>query len=188
MFADFNRRYWHGRLPQHRVLRRDLTKHNLRGLCVGERRVILIEQTLKGDQLRRTLLHEMCHIGDHGANAHGPRFLRKVRRLGRLGETALEEDIEQYDGTETRRRLEAARSAGRLGPEQSWRSDVLSWLESVSLTDDYRRRWPTIRRTLARQFEVTESRIQRLGWAEREWGRLRAERYEDEQAKKRWGE
>jgi len=58
----------------------------------------------------------MCHIG----TGPGPRpaIPAQLRRLVRLGETALaEEDIEHYDGTVVKRAIEGARAAGHLGPE-----------------------------------------------------------------------
>ena len=81
LFDELNRRYWRGRLPYYRVIRRDLAKKEIRGKCNNESQTILLEKTLEDDEIRATLLHEMCHIGNGPGYDHGPRFLRKLRRL-----------------------------------------------------------------------------------------------------------
>jgi len=58
-----------------------------------------VRADLEGEELRLTMLHEMCHIGSGAGWVHGPLFRRKVRRLVRLGVPGLVEDIERYDGT-----------------------------------------------------------------------------------------
>jgi hypothetical protein len=58
--------------------------------------MIFIREDLGPRQLRRVLLHEMCHIGPQMMDAHGPRWLRKIARLVRRGETSLRKDLELY--------------------------------------------------------------------------------------------
>ena len=43
-------------------------------------RTIMLDHTLKGEDLELVLLHEMAHIGSAAA-AHGPQFKQEVRRL-----------------------------------------------------------------------------------------------------------
>src|SRR5207245_227092 len=62
LFDELNRRYWSGRLPWYRVIRRALPPRFL-GTCPDETRTILVDSSLAGETLRLTLLHEMCHIG-----------------------------------------------------------------------------------------------------------------------------
>ena len=63
MFDDLNRRYWRGRLPRYHVIRRAALKGGRLGVCRDEIRTILLRADLQGEELRLTLLHEMCHIG-----------------------------------------------------------------------------------------------------------------------------
>ena len=144
LFDELNRKYWRGRLPRYRVVERaslpDL------GQCDNARRTILLGPHPSPEAFRLTLLHEMCHIGTGPGSDHGPRFLRKVRRLVRLGETKLvEEDIEHYDGTAVERFLEARRAAGETVGEEPFRVTMRSDLESMALSFPTRR-WVTIER------------------------------------------
>ncbi len=104
--------------------------------------------------LRLTLLHEMCHIGTGRGYSHGPRFLKKMRRLVRLGAPKLLEDVERYDGTRDARAIEAARAQGTLGPAITFRDMVMADLDSAS-AEHYARSWPTIRRALAEQYRMS---------------------------------
>jgi hypothetical protein len=104
LFDELNKRYWRGRLPKYRVIRRAVLRGDVLGQCDNRRRTILLRSDVTEEQLRLTLLHEMCHIGTGRGYDHGPSFLRKLHRLVRLGETGLlAEDIEHYDGTEVER-------------------------------------------------------------------------------------
>lgn len=174
LFDELNRRYWHGRLPRYRVIRRAALR--CLGGCNNRTRMILLRRDLAGEALRLTLLHEMCHIGPDVGYDHGPHFLRKLRRLVRLGEPKLlEEGIERYDGTAVARYIrEQEAKTGKKIPEISWRDVVLSDVDAASFEARlFRRRWPTIRRMLANKYEMTEARLQRdAPWAEREWKRL----------------
>jgi len=145
------------------------------GVCSDERRTILLLSSLVGEDLRLTLLHEMCHIGIGGGYSHGPRFLKKMRRIARLGEPKLLEDIERYDGTSDARRVAALRAQGQPVHEISFRQRIESDLDALS-DEHYARSWPTIRRVLAEQNRLAPSEIDRFApWAKREWRRLGAE-------------
>ena len=86
LFDELNKRYWRGRLPRYRVIRRAALGDRAMGLCNNKTRTILLLQSLDGEKLRLTLLHEMCHIGKASEYPHGPQFLKKLHRLARLGE------------------------------------------------------------------------------------------------------
>lgn len=68
---------------------REECRDSTQGECRDSTRTISLRRDLAGDALRLTLLHEMCHIGQGDGSAHGPRFLRKLHRLVRLGESKL---------------------------------------------------------------------------------------------------
>ncbi len=173
MFDEFNRKYWRGRLSRYRVIRRATLSDNDLGQCRNKTRTILLRRDLDGELLRQTLLHEMCHIGPDSGYDHGPRFLRKLHRLARLGEPKLLEDIEQYDGTAIRREIDRLKAEGKLGgSEIPWRSDVWSHLDAFALERPLLR-WATVRRVLAAEYRMTPAQFQRRApWAEREWRQL----------------
>ena len=185
LFDELNERYWHGRLPRHRVIRRAALRGRALGIHNNKSRTILLLQSLDGEKLRLTLLHEMCHIGTGGGYSHGPRFLRKLHRLARLGEPKLLKDIEQYDGTAVEKRIAAARAAGTLGSEITFGEAVRGDLEGLAFVPGSLPRWPKVRRWLAEQYRLAPSQVDRLApWAEREWRRLSREQRQDERAEK----
>lgn len=63
------------------------------GQCDTGRQRILLRRGLSPDEVRRCLLHEMCHIGAPG---HGQRFQAKLRRLVERGEVWAAEEIASY--------------------------------------------------------------------------------------------
>ena len=170
LFDELNRRYWRGRLPRYRVIRRALLPRFL-GTCSDETQTILVDSSLAGEMLRLTLLHEMCHIGTDKGYSHGPVFLRKLRRIERLGEPKLLSEVEQYDGTDAARRIAAARAAGTLGGEMSFREAVWSDLDGLAFSGRALPRWRTVRRRLSETYGVAPSDVDRLG-ARKEWLRL----------------
>jgi SprT-like family protein len=178
LFDTYNRQYWRGRLPKYRVIRRATLPHRL-GSCSNVTRTILIHRQSPDDEAL-TLLHEMAHIGPTRGFNHGPIFQRKLRRLVRLGAPpALLDDVERFDGTELRNLLAKAAAAGRPLREMSLRDAVLSDLEGWA-EEDYRHRWPTIRRVLAAQYQASPAQFDRVApWAEIEWQRLRREAYRE---------
>src|SRR5438105_3964594 len=92
LFQDLNKRFWRGRLRAYRVIYSKLPG-NTRGVCNSKRRTIYIREGLQGDQLRRVLLHEMCHIG---CRYHGRKFLAHLAHLAEQGEAWANLEIESY--------------------------------------------------------------------------------------------
>ena len=132
LFDDLNRRYWRGRLPKYRVIRLDLSHNKLLGYCNNQRRTIILHKHQTGEDLRLTLLHEMCHIGNARGLDHGATFQRKVRRLVNLGEPKLIEDAERCDGTAIARYV-----ASRARPidEISFRDAVTTDIDSLAMEE-----------------------------------------------------
>ena len=176
LFDEFNKKYWRDRLPRYRVIRRTNIIGDCLGLCNDRTKTILLKKDLAGEDLRLTLLHEMCHIGTGSGYDHGPRFLRKLHRLVRLGETKLKEkDIEHYDGTVEAREIEKLRSEGKLSPEISWRERVLDDLDTLAI-ESASLRWPKVCRMLADRYKTTPAKFQRVApWAERKWRTINKE-------------
>ena len=169
LFDELNRRYWRGRLPRYRLICRNLTKQELLGRCYNQGKTILLEKSLTDDALRQTLLHEMCHIGSGPGYDHGRLFLRKVRRLVRLGESKLIEDVERYDGTAEQRDYEELKRKGVQIHDVSFRQAVENDLDSLSMSQHHRR-WPTILRWLADEYRMSPAVFRRVApWAERVW-------------------
>ncbi len=86
IYADFNRRFWKGKLP------RDVQVRWKRGLSVAAwydgDRLITINSYLKGWEclVKMTLLHEMAHVSTRSeCQEHGPRWQAEMRRLARDG-------------------------------------------------------------------------------------------------------
>ncbi len=182
LFDQLNKRFWRGRLPKYRVISRGKIPGDALGACRNETKIISLRKDLSEEDLRLTLLHEMCHIGPEvGGDAHGPRFRRKLRRLADLGEPKLVEDIERYDGASLRRYIveQEAETGSRL-PMTSWRDEVRSDLQAAYFAGWATRRWSTIRRWLARRYKISEAGLERrIPWAQREWRRYRSEAHED---------
>ena len=180
-FDDLNRRYWRGRLPRYRVrfspgLRK---RTGCIGQCDDSQHLIVIDPSETGTALRLTLLHEMCHVGNHHGAWHGPIFLRKLRRLERLGETGLVADIERYDGTLADRQVEEMRARGVTVQDVPASEFILDDLHEIAANGLYRAQWATIRRGLAKRYEISEAKLQRLApTAEHTWRTLRREQYE----------
>lgn len=185
LFDELNRRYWRGRLPKYRVIRRDLSRDELDGYCDDNRRTIVLHKDLADEDLRRTLLHEVCHIGS--GPKHGPRFQRKLDRLIKLGESKLLGDVECYDGTAfTRYAANLPHPVNKI----SFRQAVISEIDSFAI-DQYRRRWPRVLRYFARKYEMTPAQFQRKApWAERVWRESAADyrsSYEQSPRKHKYG-
>ena len=101
MFVKANAKFFRGRLPKYRVVfASESTMGAKDGECLQDRLLIRVARRLQSDssQLRRTLLHEMCH---HGCPHHGKRFLAKLKRLADLGEEWATGEIKEYLGSPT---------------------------------------------------------------------------------------
>jgi len=94
LYDEFNQTFFRGRLPRYRVRRDRFDDPGQFGLCRQEKQTILIRPGLDGNDLRETLLHEMCHIGSTG---HGKRFQAKLARLESLGEKWAEKQRAGYE-------------------------------------------------------------------------------------------
>jgi hypothetical protein len=96
LYHELNRRYFAGRLPRYRVTFAQPQVTGWRGECLPGQRLIRLRRGFTGDELRRTLLHEMCHIGAPG---HGQRFQAKLARLVDQGEVWAQEELDGYRQT-----------------------------------------------------------------------------------------
>jgi len=95
LFDELNYQFWDGRVPRCRVRRRDL--HGLKGKCVFARREIWIDKTLsEPEEVRRVLLHEMCHARI-GGRRHGERFSAELQHLFEMGELWASSHQTLYD-------------------------------------------------------------------------------------------
>ena len=92
LFNEFNRKFFDGKLPFYRVIRASLPGA-MSGDCNWLSRTIRISSSLNGEDLRRTLLHEMCHHNRAGRH-DGKRFLTNLRRLADMGERWAEDEIQ----------------------------------------------------------------------------------------------
>ena len=120
LFSELNAEFWKGRLPTYRVRRRRLPA--LEGWCDVERRVITIDpRRVSPDDVRKTLLHEMCHAATRGGGGHGKRFLAELARLAAAGEKWAEEERQIY--ADPARRIRATRHSIREHLEDLLRVD-----------------------------------------------------------------
>ena len=94
LFNDLNERYFDGRLPKYRVVLSSLPGGG-RGMCVIGRPLIRLARGLSPEMLRRTLLHEMCHVGIP-RSGHGKRWEKRMLKLADLGESWAAEEVQKY--------------------------------------------------------------------------------------------
>lgn len=138
LFDELNRTHWRGRLPKYRVVIFRSKSTGKLGAMMGyppsilgardiNRREIFLWRGLAGEELRTTLLHEMCHIGPSTRNAHGMRFLLKIARLIRRGEQELLQmlsdfrtEIQELSPGQRRRLARACGSDGRRTGQAKW--------------------------------------------------------------------
>ena len=106
LFDELNQQFWNGRKPRYRVKYvtrvRFEDQHGLDGLCDWKRRTIYIRKGNEGHDLRRILLHEMCHIG---CGWHGPKFQARLKYLADRGEDWALKEIEMWRTAPTRRQV-----------------------------------------------------------------------------------
>ncbi len=86
LFLDHRSRYFPGRLKGYSVGVDDELDHES-GFCDSTLRLIAVNASLLNSplDLRRTLVHEMCHVGIPN---HGRAFREELLRVARLGEPA----------------------------------------------------------------------------------------------------
>ncbi len=82
LYNELNEQLFDGKLPARPVVYSKLPPGKL-GQYYSERGKIEISHLVTNDQLRRILLHEMCHIG---CPYHGEKFMSKLARLVDRGE------------------------------------------------------------------------------------------------------
>jgi hypothetical protein len=75
LFDEFNRRYWRGRLPKYRVIRRDLTSSKLFGRCDNDRQTILLHKELHGRNFLLISAYQPCP--ETATFIPGPRIQQK---------------------------------------------------------------------------------------------------------------
>lgn len=97
LYDELNKKFFRRRLPVYRVICKNLP-WGLHGHCNSQERIIFLKKGLGQEDLRCTLLHEMCHIGTPG---HGKRFQAKLTRLSEMGETWAKEELRLYETGET---------------------------------------------------------------------------------------
>jgi hypothetical protein len=155
LFAELNRMFWNGRLPLHRVRRKQLPNH--RGLIDTTRRIIWLDSRPErvGD-VRRVLLHEMCHI-PQGCSGHGKLFRRQLQRLATRGETWADEELQVYADTPPPTRISAKRVR-----------DYMNLL--ANMTQDFSvHSWRTARRGIADGYGLTVTEVSRRYPTARSW-------------------
>ena len=93
-FDDYRARYFPGRLRRYQVVLTDRfpDDHPGEGYCDTTRNVIYVRQGMDAQPTRRTLLHEMCHVGCPG---HGKKFQQRLRALAAQGEAWAEDEAKQ---------------------------------------------------------------------------------------------
>ena len=88
LFERYNRIYWHGKLPDYRVVAGAFADNTL-GECQSSEHVITIDVAKhKTDRrLRATVLHEMAHAAAdrHGSQGHDLKFFAQLEELLQLG-------------------------------------------------------------------------------------------------------
>ncbi len=150
LYHDLNRQFFNGRLPRFRVVLCFL-HGSLHGECLPERRLIRLDRSLDPERMRRTLLHEMCHIGSLG---HGTRFQNKLLRLATQGEKWAREEAEQY------------RTHPGLGTALA---DLRKTLDDVAFIQP-RPRFPSLLRWLSRDWGRRPKELLRIApWLEDAW-------------------
>jgi hypothetical protein len=90
VFGSFNKIYFHGRLPQYRVLvcsRSRWFSHLSAGYCSSEDQKIFLRSGISLNTTLQTLMHEMIHakLWWVTKNVHGPAFINELKRVRRLG-------------------------------------------------------------------------------------------------------
>lgn len=159
LYNELNGLHWRGRLPTYSVRRAQL-KRRL-AYCDNKRHLIVVRNDLTGSDLRRTLLHEMCHVGDLATSAHGQRFQRKLRRLFLRGEGAMLAECALYDGSTLPKNVRTI----------SLRQAILSDLDGIAL-EHPRWQWRRVRRLLT-EYELAPAARRRVErWAEIQWREL----------------
>ena len=158
-FRKLNRQFFGGRLPPHRVvLKSGFPRH---GECIPERRFIRLGRGLGNDptELRRTLLHEMCHIGTPN---HGRRFQAKLLKLAQAGEAWATQEAASYA------------NALSFGDELHRLRELIEDLV-LELSHDGKPGFRRVLAWLAKDFGMTSSELRRRApWVRAAWEKEQA--------------
>jgi len=98
MYKEFNKAFFRNQLPHYDVEVVEAMPDG--GACIGgcdrERKQIFLRRdaAIVGRDFRSVLLHEMCHIRLPDDDTHGWRFLAQLRRLQRMGETWVQDELD----------------------------------------------------------------------------------------------
>lgn len=159
LFADLDLKFFKGRLNGYQIKWAYLPGPTgpIRGRCNPESRTIKIQRGLRGEDLRRTVLHEMCHAGSTAK--HGRLFERELKRLGKLGEKWIDEEIAAYREAQPLREM----------VEQDIENSALD-LQGVRIT------WREVKRRIANGCGLTSKEFgKEAPWARKSWERKRGD-------------
>lgn len=99
LYDHLNGNFFDGRLPKYRVVLSAEFPNagydaHYDGICLPERRLIRLRRGMTSENLRRVLIHEMCHVrcGDD----HGRRWQNCMLRVAAKGEQWATEEVTQY--------------------------------------------------------------------------------------------
>ena len=161
LYDTLNQDYFRGRLPRFRVNMTDLSRYLSSGWCRMWKREILLSQSLGGDHVRQTLLHEMIHVSSKDLR-HGPSFRRGLRRLGLMGEAWALNEVEFYK-EEEKDRLFKKRIKKR------WELDVAEVIEYVAM-EHPNMKWIKVRRYLAQYWNTPQWEVLKIApWLKGYW-------------------
>jgi hypothetical protein len=152
LFEQLNQRFFRGRLPRYTVRLSTLGFAGAHGRCRPQARTILIARGLPADLARRTLLHEMCHIGSLG---HGRRFQAKLARLAAQGERWAGRERVLYE---------------RISRQRAPLSAEVRYVLEALARQDPDLPWAAVRRFLLTR--VTDDPRKMPQWAKALWHRL----------------
>lgn len=157
LYKELNARFFRGRLPRFLVTLSAMAPSH-HGSCYEKRRLISLNRHLESDPelFRRTLLHEMCHIG---IPDHGQRFQRRLLKLATLGESWAREEAEDYRLRCPSWSAEMANLRGKLD-------------EYAALSPRPRPRFPSLVRFLASDLGLkSPDLLRRAPWLRPAWTR-----------------
>ena len=138
LFNRFNRKYFGNRLTGWKVIISD--RFGGQGLCRSCKREIHIRDGMKASQLRKTLLHEMCHASGNGH--HGPIWRSEMLRIAALGAPTKQEALAYQNSNKTYPAsaiLSEAYDAGMELPNTPWSKFRLGFAYPYGLVDKWNR-------------------------------------------------
>jgi predicted metal-dependent hydrolase len=92
IYNQYNRKYFSGKLPtiddefDVRFGRLGRDNHGETNFYVDFTEIVISTRLVnQGRFVRIILLHEMCHVALPASAKHGPRFMREIKRIMRMG-------------------------------------------------------------------------------------------------------